>query len=73
VRRDRPVPAGSGIPASISGSPAPAIARRIACERENSLQQSPAIRYAVWKSGDMAISWRSAFCTIGGYWVRFQL
>ena len=50
-RRESPVPAGTGIPASIGRSPAPALAAapRSSAEREKSLQWQAGIRpQQVW-------------------------
>src|SRR3954452_4697051 len=68
-RRDSPVPAGVGIPGSMSGSPEPAraAAARSPWEREKSLQQSAMGPQQVWKSGDVATSWRRAFWRIALY------
>ena len=50
-------------PGSIAGSPRPAsaAARRRRSVREKSLQQRAMSPYEVWRSGETAISWRSAF------------
>ena len=62
-----PVPAGSGIPGSIFGSPRPAAAtpRRSSWERVKSLhEQLSAIAQLTCMSGEVAISIRSAFWRI---------
>ena len=80
VRLSRPVPAGSGWPGSMLGSPLPAIAapRRSSCERVKSLHEqllamisSPSLRVSpastrqlTCMSGAVAISIRSAFWRI---------
>ena len=63
-RRLSPVPAGSGMPGSIAGSPLPALAAapRSSSERENSLQPQFAMAQPVCRSGETPISCISAFC-----------
>ncbi len=64
ARRSIPVPAGSGCPGSIAGSPRPAAAtpRRRRWARLKSLQEQPCgHRQLTCRSGAVAINMRSAF------------
>ncbi len=62
------------MPGSIDGSPCPACAAAWcrSRERERPAQWLQFVAHAVWRSGLTAISWRSAFCVITEYCLRFQ-